>query len=110
MPGLLTLFTSKRTILEISDAKRELHLRKKLVSARRRMLRSHIRSALASKKALGVAGASGFMIGQLSQNRYCKDCGKAHTSVDASQIVRTGLRIYTLTQTANSLADFFTHD
>lgn len=110
MPGILTLFTSKRTQREITEAQRELHLRKKLVRARGKMLRTHLRAAATSKAALGGAAASGFVLGQISHSRYCKDCGKAHNSLNTKQLLQTGFRIYTLTRTASSLTDLFSHE
>lgn len=105
MPGLLTLFTSNQTKHEIARAQRELHLRKKLVIARRRILVTHAKQALASKKALATAGAAGFMIGQLSKTPKPKE-GDNHHKADLSDILKKGLRIYTLSQTAASLAGF----
>lgn len=108
MPGLLTLFTSRQMQEEIAEAQRALHMRKKLVVARRRMVQTHTRRALASKRALAAAVASGFMVGQLSRSRYCKDCAKAHPqSIDTRQLLRVGLKIYSLSRTVNSLSDFF---
>lgn len=109
MPGLLTLFTSNQTREEIADAHRSLHLRKKLVVARRRLVQTRTRRALASKKALAAAVAGGFVVGQLTQNRYCKDCAKGHPlKFDSRQMLRVGLKIYSLTRTVTSLSDFFT--
>ncbi|MCC5880904.1 MAG: hypothetical protein JJU03_13560 [Idiomarina sp.] len=111
MPGLLTLFTSNRTKREIAEAQRELHLRKKLVHARHRILKTHVKQALASKKALAAAGVTGFMIGQVSQSsKYCKKCGDETEKSDFSDLIRTGLRIYSLTQTATTLTGFMSAD
>lgn len=110
MPGLLTLFTSDRTKRDIAEAQRELHLRKKLVHARHRMLKTHVKQALASKKALAAAGVTGFMIGQVSQNKHCKKCGEETEKKDLSDLLRTGLRIYSLTQTATTLSGFFSEE
>lgn len=106
MPGLLTLFTSDRTKREIAEAQRELHLRKKLVHARHRILRTHTKQSLASKKALAAAGVTGFMVGQVSRTKHCKKCGDDSSKVDFGGMLRTGFRIYSLTQTASSLAEF----
>lgn len=111
MPGLLTLFTSDRTKREIAEAQRELHIRKKLVHARHRILSTHTKQALASKKALAAAGVTGFMIGQVSQgSKHCKKCGGETEKTDFSGILQTGLKIYSLTQTATTLTDFLSMD
>ena len=110
MPGLLTLFTSDSTKREIAEAQRELHLRKKLVHARHRILRTHTKQALASKKALAAAAVSGFMIGQVSQGKHSKKSADGDNKLDFSDLLRSGFRIYSLTQTATTLADFLSLD
>lgn len=105
MPGLLTLFTSDTTKREIAEAQRELHLRKKLVLARHRMLSTHVKHAMASKKALTAAAASGFVVGQLG-TRHCKHCGEKKSSTDINELLRSGLRIFSLVQTATTLTGF----
>lgn len=106
MPGLLTLFTSDRTKQEIAEAQRALHLRKKLVHARHRMLTTHVKHAMASKKALTAAVASGFVVGQISGPGHCKRCGEKKSQTDINELLRNGLRIYSLVQTATSLTGF----
>ena len=106
MPGLLTLFTSDSTKREIAEAQRELHLRKKLVHARHRILSTHAKKAMASKKALTAAVATGFIVGQLSGGGPCENEDEQKTGVQLSDLLRNGLRIYSLVQTATSLTGF----
>jgi len=106
MPGLLTLFTSDSTKREIAEAQRELHLRKKLVHARHRILSTHIKQAMASKKALTTTVAAGFVVGHLGGPRHSKSGDAPKSGLDMGDIVRNGLRIYSLVQTATSLTGF----
>lgn len=106
MPSLLTLFTSENTKREIAEAQRELHLRKKLVHARHRIFSTHVKQAMASKKALTTAVAAGFVVGQLGGSGKCKDGEEQKSGIEISDLVRNGLRIYSLVQTATSLTGF----
>lgn len=106
MPGLLTLFTSDRTKREIAEAQRELLLRKKLVHARHRILKTHVKQAMASKKALLAAASTGFVVGQLKSGGNCKKCGEPKSQASLNELVRDGLRIYSLIQTATTLTGF----
>lgn len=106
MPGLLTLFTSDSTKREIAEAQRELHLRKKLVHARHRILSTHVKQAMASKKALTAAVAAGFIVGQLSNGGKSEDGDDQKAGIQVTDLLRNGLRIYSLVQTATSLTGF----
>lgn len=117
MPGLLTLFTSDITKQEIAEAQRALHLRKKLVHARHRMLYTHTKQSLASKKALIAAVSAGFVVGQVSKSGRCQHCdanGQNQQTqkepLDFSDLLRRGLKIYSLVQTASSLTGFLQPD
>lgn len=99
--------TSSATKREIEAAQEELYLRKQVVSARSGLLKSHVRDRLATKKALAIAGGSGFMLEQLSRGPKCKKCGSSNSGIDLGSLLHSALRIATLTNAVQSISDGF---
>lgn len=107
MKEIFRFLTSTATKREIEKAEQELYLRKQVVASRSGLLKSHFKDRLATRKALAIAGGSGFMLEQLSRGPKCKKCGSANSGVDVSSLLHSALRIATLTNAVQSLSDGF---
>ncbi|MGX5914439.1 hypothetical protein ACR0ST_06850 [Aliidiomarina sp. Khilg15.8] len=107
MKEIFKFLSSSATKREIEAAQNDLYLRKQVVAARSGLLKSHVRDRLATKKALAIAGGSGFLLEQLSRGPKCKKCGSANSGIDVSSLLHSALRILTLTNAAKSISDGF---
>lgn len=107
MKEIVKFLTSSATKREIETTQQNLYLRKQVVASRSALLKTHVKDRLATKKALAIAGGSGFVLEQLSRGPKCKKCGSANSGIDLGSLLHSALRIATLTNAVQSISDGF---